>query len=461
MSLTPNSVAVPAQSKSLDTATVTTAAGLVHRQVISLADPENQGQYARLTGSSLQVAVTNTSLAVTAAALPLPSGAATAALQTTANANLAAIEDSVKGQVIAALSTATALNTGVTFTSAAEDAVAHSTLVVACKTDQVGMLYIDFSTDATNWDSSLSFKVAANINEVHRVSVTRQYARVRLTNTSASNQTYLRLQTLAGNQQPFSSPLNLQIQNDADTIVVRPTDFNLLVTEGLYENRKVTIKEGTNSDIDTGSVPEDASNEGGVYAGFPAAAASAEIVVAGADTGTVWYSYLASETDLEYTFASKAITGAGTYALGHDIWRCNYAYFTTNATSSTANVGAITIRHTATPANVFCVISTGYGQTFCAAYTVPFGSKIYLDRIQGNLRGSTSGSIEGYIWYRQLGNSPLLRFPFELQFGQLYFDDIDYLVEIPGQVDIIPRFVSASVSNLSAKVSYRFIKVRG
>ena len=81
MSLTPNSVAVPAQSKSLDTATVTTAAGLVHRQVISLADPENQGQYARLTGSALNVQVVNTSIAITAAALPLPSGAATAAKQ--------------------------------------------------------------------------------------------------------------------------------------------------------------------------------------------------------------------------------------------------------------------------------------------------------------------------------------------------------------------------------------------
>ena len=81
MSIAPNSVAVPQQSKSLDTSTVTTGAGLVHRQIISIADPENQGQYARLSGSSLQVNVTNTTLAVTAAALPLPSGAATAAKQ--------------------------------------------------------------------------------------------------------------------------------------------------------------------------------------------------------------------------------------------------------------------------------------------------------------------------------------------------------------------------------------------
>jgi hypothetical protein len=81
MSIAPNSVQVPQQSKSLDTATVTTAEGLVHRQIISIADPENQGQYARLNGSSLQVNVTNTTLAISAAALPLPSGAATAAKQ--------------------------------------------------------------------------------------------------------------------------------------------------------------------------------------------------------------------------------------------------------------------------------------------------------------------------------------------------------------------------------------------
>ena len=40
MAINPNLVGVPAQSKNLDTATTTTTAGLVHRQVISLADPE-------------------------------------------------------------------------------------------------------------------------------------------------------------------------------------------------------------------------------------------------------------------------------------------------------------------------------------------------------------------------------------------------------------------------------------
>lgn len=81
MTIVHNSVAVPAQSKSLDTTTVTTSAGLVHRQVISVADPENDGQYWRFTGNAGNVYLTNTNIAITATALPLPSGAATAAKQ--------------------------------------------------------------------------------------------------------------------------------------------------------------------------------------------------------------------------------------------------------------------------------------------------------------------------------------------------------------------------------------------
>jgi hypothetical protein len=193
--------------------------------------------------------------------------------------------------------------------------------------------------------------------------------------------------------------------------------------------------------------------------GDPAAAAAAEIVVAGADTGTVYYSYMATDTSTDYTFATKAVAGAGTYSLGHNIWRCNFAYFVANSTTA-FNVGDITIRHTATPANVFVVIPTGYSQSFCSAYTVPFGSSIYLDTVRGNMRGSSTGSLDGFFWYRPFGESPRLRFPFELQYGGLYFDDIDYLVKVPARTDLIPRITTSSANNLQAKISYRFIKVR-
>lgn len=365
-----------------------------------------------------------------------------------------------RGRVDSGNSSTSTLNSAATFTGTAKDVSSFSSIAVACYTDQDGSLQIQFSTNGTNWDSTITFVVTANTNEVHRVTPTRKYMRVVFTNSSASNQTVFRLQTMLGSYLNLTSALNSQIQSDQDTIVVRPLDFNLMTAEGLYQNRQNTIKDGINFDIDIGSTPEDITNEGGVYAGFPTGAVEAgEIVVAGADTGTVYYSYLASNTSTDYVIASKAITGAGTYSLGHNIWRCNFAYFVSS--SATAfNAGDITIRNTVTTANIFVVIPAGYSQSYCAAYTVPYGSSIYIDRLQGNMRGSSTGSLDGFIWYRAYNESPRLRFPFELQYGTLYFDDVDYLIRIPERVDFIPRIVTSSANNLVAKFSFRIIKVK-
>lgn len=366
----------------------------------------------------------------------------------------------ITGTVDDGNSSSVALGIGGTFTGTAKEASAYSTLVVSCFTDRAGTLQVQFSVDGTNWDSTLSFSVVASTNEVHRIVISKKYYRVVFSNTSGVGQTSFRLQTVLGNHPQLTSSLNSTIQADADASLVRPLDFNLMTAEGLYQNRSVTIKDGFNDDIDTGSVPEDITNEGGVYAGFPTGAVEAgELVVSGADTGTVFYFYLASASDTDYTFGSKAITGAGTYALGHNVWRCNFMYFIASSATAT-NVGTITMRNTVTTANVFCVIPIGYGQTYCSAYTVPAGSTVYIDRITGSLRGSTSGSLDGAFYYRDSTSGGFrLRFPFELQYGSLYFDDMDYLVRIPAGVDIIPRIVTASAVNLQAKISYRILKV--
>lgn len=363
------------------------------------------------------------------------------------------------GNKISALnSTSTPLNSTATFAGTGEDVGSFNSLIFSCKADTHGTIYAEFSSDNTNWDSSLSFEIYANTNEVHRLTISKRYFRIRLTNDSGSNQTFLRLQVLYGSHSALTSAINSIVYDDADAQLVRPLDFNLMVAEGLYYDRTNTIKDGLNLDIDTASVPEDIWTIGGTYTGFVSTSAAAELVVSGADTGTVYYSYMATDTDLDYTFGSKAITGAGTYSLGHNIWRCNFAYFV--ASTNVFNVGLITIRHTATPANIFCTIDIGYSQSYCAAYTVPYNSAVYLDRVSGTVRGSTSGTLDGFFYYKPYGESPRLRFPFELQFGSLYFDDIDYLVKIPSRTDIMPRIITSSANNLAAKISYRLIKVK-
>ena len=94
MTINNNFVTVPAQSKSLDTNTVTTAVGVVHRQVVSLASSDTTGTYLGFNSDSAKAYLTNTQL-------PLPTGAATSALQTTGNNSLSSIDSKI-----------TAVNTG-------------------------------------------------------------------------------------------------------------------------------------------------------------------------------------------------------------------------------------------------------------------------------------------------------------------------------------------------------------
>lgn len=356
-------------------------------------------------------------------------------------------------------STATALAASATFTGTSEDVTGYTSVICAALTDQDGILYMEFSTDNTNWDSSLAFNVFANTNEIHRLTITRKYFRIRFTNTSSSAQTFLRLQTLIGTQQTVTSALNSVVQLDADTIVVRPLDFNLMVAQSQYQNHQNTIKDGINQDISASSVPEDIWQTGGTYTGFPISAEAAEIVISGADTGTVYYSYLESITATDYVISSKAVTGAGTYSLGHNIRRCSFAYFVSSSATD-FNLGTITVRHSTTTTNIFCQILTGYSQSYCAAYTVPYGSSAYFDRLQGAVRGNTTANLEGFIWYRPYGESPRLRFPFVLQFGSMYFDDIDYLIRIPERTDIMPRITFSSGNNIACQYSYRIVKVK-
>jgi hypothetical protein len=136
-------------------------------------------------------------------------------------------------------SSSDALASGATFTGTAYDVSEYGSVVCAVKTDKDGTLYMEFSPDGTNWDSSLSFSVSASVNEVHRLSVTRKWFRVRFTNTGGSLQTYFRLQSLAGSQPILTSALNSTVQTDADAVLTRGILMGQMDNGG-YQNVPVT-----------------------------------------------------------------------------------------------------------------------------------------------------------------------------------------------------------------------------
>lgn len=128
---------------------------------------------------------------------------------------------SQRGRIDNNNSTATPLNVGQTFVGATTDVSSYPAVVVAVRTDTACTLYVEFSPNGTNWDSSIVYSVAANVNEVHRLTVTRRYFRIRILNNSEANQTFLRAQVTLGTQEALTTSLSGNIQSDQDTLVTR------------------------------------------------------------------------------------------------------------------------------------------------------------------------------------------------------------------------------------------------
>ena len=148
----------------------------------------------------------------------------------------------------------TPLGSAATFTGTGE-LNGWSSVMVVCKTDNTGTLYFDFSPDGTNWDSSfppLGFQVANGISEFHVAVKGPRYFRVRLVNDTGA-QSYLRLYTYYGEFNQGNLPLNATVGQDADSIVVRPTDFDTEVALGRYSGIETWNKFGYNDDVDIGT----------------------------------------------------------------------------------------------------------------------------------------------------------------------------------------------------------------
>lgn len=149
-------------------------------------------------------------------------------------------------------STTTPLNDGETFTGTFEY-VATDAILVSIKTDTSGTLYVDFSPDGTNVDSTLSFNYQTDrIFVPIPLSKTGRYTRVRFANDSGSNQTYLRLLTVHGKYSPLTSTLNGAVSENFPAQVVRPTDYFHEVAMSKRQGHSIMDNFGENADVDTG-----------------------------------------------------------------------------------------------------------------------------------------------------------------------------------------------------------------
>jgi len=314
------------------------------------------------------------------------------------------------------LATTAPLDNGSTWTSDWVDVSAYETLIVAAKTDQNGIFYVDFSPDGTNVDSTLSrYYNTGNIEAPHRWTVTRQYARIRFTNDSGSNQTYLRLQTLLGNHPDLNAPVDSTLARDFDSTVTRPTNFYHEVARGLRQGSTIFNKFGYNNDVDTGT--EVIASFGGSYTP-PTTATTLTIVSSstaddGDPAGTGANSIQITGVDANRAMQTEVVTLNGiSNVVTTTTWLGINRAAVALAGSGQANAGTITITATTGGANL-AQIPVGEGTTQQAIYHNEIDHVVCAEELSFSAI-KTSGGGNPEIFLRGWAFSPVSNCKYEV-----------------------------------------------
>ena len=303
-------------------------------------------------------------------------------------------------------SSTTPLNTLAVFTGTAEDVSLYDSIVVAVKTDQNGTYSIQFSTDGTNWDSTLTrYYRTGQIEAPHRFTITRKYARIVFTNTSASNQTYLRLQTMFGDKSDLNTPLDSSLAQDFDSISVRPTKFEYESALGRRQGSTTWNKFGYNGSIEIAAA-ETIWSQGGTFTRLNAAStftvvssSTDDVLTTGIGAWNVIIYYIdANRVSQTLVVPLNGTTPVVTVATGLGINRV--AVY--NSGSSDVNVGNITITAT-TGGSVQAHVPAGEGTSQQAIFFTQDSHQFLADWLFINVNKTSGGSaprvaITGWVY---------------------------------------------------------------
>ena len=243
----------------------------------------------------------------------------------------------------------------------------------------------------------------------------------------------------------------------------QPTTFEIEVGKGAVTGASWILKDGINFDVDTGSVPEDIWDGGGVYTGFPTGAAQQFVAVStnAGDTGTLTFYYLEDANSTEYKTRTVTLNGTTPVLTGVSGIRCNYGFYQSGG-ATTFNLGDISLYHQVTTANVFFRMPIGYGQSYCSGVTIPKGNIGYVFSATSSIRGAntTPQFADAIIWTRRFGGSPLLRNAYTLTNNTPYIELLEYAFAIPENTDFIPRVLTVSTNNSIIQASYRLLLLK-
>lgn len=366
----------------------------------------------------------------------------------------------VYNAALAANSSSTPLSGGESFTGPWAGRNSNNPVItVGMASDVAGTLYIDFSTDKENVDSSIAISFTpGNINPPQPYVVTRPYFRVRYVN-GASAQSYFRMSVVDGNPPPLTSTLGSTVASTFPTIVTRSISERIPIALGRFEGYTQVNKFGDNPDIDTGTVPEDVVYTGGIYAGFPTGAAEQFVIVLSdaADIGgVVTFQYLADYTSTDWSTAVITTTGLTTNT-GITGVRSTRGIINRGGA---VNAGTVTLRHITTTANVFWQIPIAWGQTRVAVDTIPAGRYGLLENLRVQV-GKSSGTsvVTGGLWVRGLGESPRIIRPFSLVKESDGADPIPGFLPLQGFMDLKVHVLNVTGNNTRVLANFDYYLV--
>jgi len=244
-----------------------------------------------------------------------------------------------------------------------------------------------------------------------------------------------------------------------------PRDFRALATLGLIPGVSRFTVQGHNTDVDTGSVPEDVWQFGGLYP-FPTSAQSLEVLSSSAaDTaaGTGARSVRVTGTAADLSPISEVVVMNGTspVALSNSFYRINL-FVAVTAGSDGSNAGSITLR-VASAGPVLGFMEARDGLSMSGIYTVPAGFRaVPIDVFLSLNRpgGASTTNVEVVIKTRdQAANSPWIA----RQIFSLQSNGTSVVSRDPATPRVLPagtdfRFevvnVSSNDANISASVGF-------
>lgn len=243
-------------------------------------------------------------------------------------------------------------------------------------------------------------------------------------------------------------------------------DFGNSVTLGSSPTTTQDIIVGVNTDIDTGTVPEDIWNGGGLYTGQPVntvqavdvSSVSANDTLGGTGANTIIIRGLASPTSETYTTEIINLNGLTPVTSTNAYYRVVSARVTSAGSLNNAD-GSITIQGNTNPLNVFGVIDPLYNRTLNAVYTVPNKRQLNIDDGILSIGRSTgapgSATVEGKV--RPFGGVYETEFVFSLTDSGEIEINFNLLGTVSPQADIIFQVTDVSDSNTIATATLVFL----